>query len=291
LKPGDSRQVLLGGEGTTIAGRVVATGRSNDELSKNWSLNYLVSRTRGVGYPGEAQPLTFDASGPLDPAWLRQPDFDDWLATRDNHFVKLAEDGRLRIHGVPPGSYDLVIRLYEQPAGCLVETIGEKIVPITIAEDEIRAGEVALEEIEVACRIGPRVGADMRAFKFTDSRGQVRSIDDSGGRCVLFHVWASWCQPCLTSMAEVKAAAARYADDPLTLVGLNLDNHASAAKSLAQEGGWSWAQDYLGDNSDMMRQLGLSSVPAYYLVGPDGKLLGSANEWGQMEQLLGAALR
>jgi hypothetical protein len=35
-----------------------------------------------------------------------------------------------------------------------------------------------------------------------------------------------------------------------------------------------------------MRQLAVSSVPAYYLIGPDGKLLGSANQWELVEKLL-----
>jgi hypothetical protein len=39
-----------------------------------------------------------------------------------------------------------------------------------------------------------------------------------------------------------------------------------------------------------MRQLAVSSVPAYYLIGPDGKLIGSANQWEQIEQLLSAAM-
>jgi hypothetical protein len=92
-------------------------------------------------------------------------------------------------------------------------------------------------------------------------------------------------------MPEVKSAVARHADDPLIVVGLNIDNDTSAAKARAQDGGWIWAQNYLGDDSNMMHQLGLSSVPAYYLIGPDGKLLGSANAWGPMEQLLSDALR
>jgi thiol-disulfide isomerase/thioredoxin len=291
LKPGDRQEVMLGGEGATIVGRVVATGRNNDALSKNWSLNYLVSRSGGVDYPRDAEPLSFAFSGAIQPSWLRQPDFGYWRATRENYFVKLAEDGRLRICGVGPGTYDLVIQLYEQPSGCLVETIGEKVVPVTITIDQAAAGEVALGNIEVPCRIGPRLGSDMRAFKFTDAEGRVRLVDEMNGRHVLFHVWASWCKPCLTTMPALKAAVDRHAADPLTVVGLNIDKDAAAARALSQNGGWSWAQNYLGDDSDLMRQLGVSSVPAYYLIGPDGKLVGSSNAWEDIDKLLSAEVR
>jgi thiol-disulfide isomerase/thioredoxin len=227
----------------------------------------------------------------LQPAWLRQPDFQAWVATRRNYFVKLSDEGRLEIHGVKPGEYDLVIQLYEQPAGCLVETIGEKVIPITVTEDDVAAGKVAIGDIEVECRIGPRVGSDMRAFQFTDSEGQVRYVDDMKGRYVLFHVWASWCQPCLVSMPEVKSAVEQHSAAPLTVVGLNIDEDNGVAKKLAHEGGWRWAQNYLGEDSDMLRQLGISTVPAYYLIGPDGKLVGSTNAWEQMKQLLSDELQ
>jgi hypothetical protein len=35
--------------------------------------------------------------------------------------------------------------------------------------------------------------------------------------------------------------------------------------------------------------LAVSSVPAYYLIGPDGKLVGSTNQWETIEQLLRTA--
>ena len=192
-----------------MKGHLVAIGRSDDQHSKNWSWSYLISRTRLVSYPRDAQPLSSDGAGPLQARWLREPDFRNWLATRENHIIKIGEDGHLRIDGVQPGSYDLVTLFYEQPAGCLAQIIGEKIIPITITEDQAVAGEVDLGSIEVKCRIGPRIGSDLRAFKFTDSQGQDRAVDDMNGRYVLFHVWASWSEACLESMPAVKAAVAR----------------------------------------------------------------------------------
>jgi thiol-disulfide isomerase/thioredoxin len=307
LQPGDKQEITLGGGPVRLVGNVVTTGNNADKLSKRWSLNYLISRDRGVEYPSDATPLSFDFRGPVQLSWLRQDDFHRWVATRENHFVKLADDGNMVIQGVRPGEYDLVIQLYEQPAGCLVESIGEKVVPVTIAEGEAEVGVVGMDAmidhvkdlrvhrrvILVPVRRGPRVGSDMRAYKFTDADGQVRMVNDLSGRLVLLDVWASWCQPCLASMPELKAAVEKYADKPLTLVGLNVDKAADVetAQSLAKDGGWSWTQNYLGDESDLMRQLGVSSVPAYYLIGPDGKLVGSANAWEQMETLLGEHLK
>jgi hypothetical protein len=92
-------------------------------------------------------------------------------------------------------------------------------------------------------------------------------------------------------MPELKAVVDQHAADPLTVVGLNIDKEASAARILSQNDGWNWSQNYLGDDSAMMRQLGVSSVPAYYLIDPDGKLIGSSNTWEEIETLLSAELR
>jgi thiol-disulfide isomerase/thioredoxin len=290
LGPGEHREVALGGDGATISGRVVATGRDNQALSKQWSINYLVSRSPGVEYPGDDEPLSFDPSGQLQPAWLRQPDFQTWVATRRNYFVKLSDEGRLQIHGVAPGDYDLVIQLYEEPAGCLVETIGEKVVPVTVTAHEATAGELNIGDVNVECRIGPRVGSDMRALKVTDSSGRVRLIDDMQGRHVLLHVWATWCAPCVESMPMLKATVDRHSESPLTVVGLNIDEDAAAAKAMAESQRMDWAQNYLGPDAELMRQLAVSSAPAYYLIGPAGKLVGSANQWEKIEQLLRAEI-
>ena len=40
-----------------------------------------------------------------------------------------------------------------------------------------------------------------------------------------------------------------------------------------------------------MRQLAVTSVPTYYLIGPVGKLVGSANQWDEIENLLNTELR
>lgn len=286
LRPGEHLDVVLGGEGTTLTGRVVATGRDNEQLSKQWSINYLVSRDRGVEYPAEAPPLSFNPAGPLQADWLQRNNFDTWLGTRSNYFVKLADDGQLAIHGVEPGEYDLVIQLYEEPAGCLVETIGERVVPITVTADDVAQGQVDIGDIDIECRSGPRVGSDMRAFKITDDQGRLRLVNDLEGKYVLLHAWATWCGPCIESMPALKAAVDEHSESPLVVVGLNLDDDKTAAQNVAKDQGLTWSQNYLGSESDLARQMAISTVPAYYLIGPDGKLVGSANAWQAMEKLL-----
>jgi hypothetical protein len=36
----------------------------------------------------------------------------------------------------------------------------------------------------------------------------------------------------------------------------------------------------------MARQLAISSVPTYFLIGPDGRLVGSASQWSKIKEML-----
>jgi thiol-disulfide isomerase/thioredoxin len=283
LEPGEHQELHLGGAGITVTGTVNATGRGDVALNKNWSLNYLVRRDAPANLPSDFPALGFDPSGPVQSTWFLQEGIYSWLSMQQNFFVKLAPDGQFQIHGVPPGRYELVLRLYEQPAGCLVETVGEKVVPIEVTAADHAAGTKDVGAIDVPCRIGPRIGENMQAYKVVDATGRQQTIQDLQGGYVLLHVWAGWCTPCLQHMPEIQADAARWnarlTESPVTVVGLNIDADRAQAQSLVKQNGWNWAQMYLGDDSDMARQLAISTVPTYYLIGPDGRLAASSNEW------------
>lgn len=283
LAAGEQRQVIFGGAGAVITGQVIATGREDVPLDRNWSLNYLISRDRGVSIPERSSRLSFDPSDPVQSSWALDPHFGDWLGSRENHFVKLASDGTLRVTGVAPGDYDLMIRLFEQPTGCLVESVGEKIVPVRVKDE----GWVELGRIEVPCRAGPRPGSDMRAFEFVNEAGRRVSVNDMSGRYILMHVWASWCPACLQSMPDIKQYADEFSErGDVMFAGLNVDADITKARELAKQNELSWSQTYLGDRSDVARQLAISSVPTYYLIGPDGKLMESAMSWGDIKPRL-----
>jgi len=138
--------------------------------------------------------------------------------------------------------------------------------------------------------VGPRVGENMQAYKILDADGREQSVFDLQGRYVLLHVWARWCAPCLEALPDMQAAVDELAGKPVVFAGLNVDADPHEAQTLAESKGWNWGQTYLGSDSAMARQLAVSSVPAYYLVGPDGKLVASSNQWRQIKSTLEAAL-
>jgi hypothetical protein len=77
----------------------------------------------------------------------------------------------------------------------------------------------------------------------------------------------------------------------VTFIGLNIDKDKNLAAKLARDRDSNWSQNYLGESSDMARQLAISSAPAYYLIGPDGTLVASSTEWKELAHKLNAAMK
>lgn len=69
-----------------------------------------------------------------------------------------------------------------------------------------------------------------------DAAGRPADVSAWSGRVVLISFWASWCGPCRHEMPALQAVATRYAVRGLSVVGVAVDDPASARR-LAREVG------------------------------------------------------
>lgn len=286
LKPGDKVNVELGGSGTHITGQVVPTGRGGAELDENYSLNYLVARRPGIPVPPELLPPEFDIQHPFDERALSTLSGNPWLHSKDNYFVKLSPEGDLNVHGVPAGEYDLVIQLFEKPAGCLVESIGQRVIPVIVSQSDVASGTLKLGRIEVPCRVGPRIGSDMDLYAFTDATGRGTTIAQERGKHVVLQFWATWCGPCIESMKNIEPRIDRINHDKLVIAAINIDSDPREAKRFAIANRFTWANDFVGAKSKIAQQLAISTLPAYFLIDGEGKLAATAVKWEDIEKEL-----
>lgn len=286
LKPGDAHNVELGAGGAHITGQVVPTGRGGVELDENYSLNYLISRRPGIAVPSDLLPPEFDASKPLDESTLSTLSGNPWLHAKENYFVKLSPEGDLNVHGVPAGEYDLVIQLFERPAGCLVESIGQRVIPVTVRPSDVASGSSELGRIEVPCRVGPRIGSNMDIYAFTDATGRETTIAEVRGKYVVLQFWATWCGPCVESMQQLQSQIGQFHHDKLTIAAINVDADPRDGKRFATAKGFTWANDFIGAKSVIAQQLAISSVPSYFLIDDQGKLAATATSWDAIEKEL-----
>lgn len=286
LEPGDHKTIELGNQGTTVSGTVTETGRDEAPLDKKWSLNYLIRRDHDRNRTDADFEPSFDPTQPLSVETLRKPDFFTWLKTQPFYIVKLTSEGQMIINGVPPGTYDLMLTLYEPPAGCLVNPVGVKRIPVTIKEQDLKSGQLDLGTLSIPCKVGPQPGSNLNSFQFTDTSGHAHTIYDLKGRYILLHAWASWCVPCIQHMPEIEALTKRYPAEQLTLIGLNADKDTLKAQDLLKRKGWKWTQHFLETETERARKLTVSSVPLYYLVGPGGLVTAVETDWHKMQNTI-----
>ncbi|WP_216214707.1 TlpA family protein disulfide reductase [Amycolatopsis aidingensis] len=91
------------------------------------------------------------------------------------------------------------------------------------------------------------------------------------GKTTLLNLWASWCGPCREEMPVL----ARYAEraDSVPVLGVNVQDRASAALKFLGEVGVSYPSLYDGDGR-VERALSTPPVlPVNYLVRPDGSVV------------------
>ncbi|WP_165250540.1 redoxin domain-containing protein [Paludisphaera soli] len=283
LQPGGRVEVEIGGAGATVVGRVLPQGDGRVELPK--ALNYLVRRGAGVEPTPEVRAIGFDAGKGWDEAWASTPEGMAYLATRDHALVKLDADGRFRVDGLPAGDYDLALRLFEPPdGGCLVSPVGRRVVSFRIEGD----GTVDLGDLAVDTVPAPRVGEPAPDLAFNSFDGRAARLADLRGRYVLVDFWASWCAPCAASLPVLRRIHENHGDGRLAILGLSVDEDADAARRFAETNKGAWMQG--AADADVRARYAVGAVPAFFLIGPDGRLvhvgLGVEEVEGVLEKLL-----
>ena len=138
--------------------------------------------------------------------------------------------------------------------------------------------------------------AAMIGKKFTDLTendpdGNPHSLSEycGKGNYVLLDFWASWCGPCRQEMPNVKAAYEKYKEKGFNIVGLSFDNKPENWKKAIADMQLSWVHlsDLKGWQSIAGQTYAINSIPASYLVAPDGTIIAADLRGDQLEKKLG----
>jgi thiol-disulfide isomerase/thioredoxin len=295
VQPGQRIEVDLGGQGTTVTGQVVPSGDAASTLDLHKSLNWLLRRAPGIEPSAELRALGFDARRGWSHVWTSSQEGQAYLQTLDHYFVTLDKDGRFRVSGVPAGDYDLAIRLYEPPGeGCLVSPVGLRIVHFQVTEDAARGPSLDLGSIAVRASLGPRPGEVVPDFAFASFSGETVKLSDLRGRYVLLDFWATWCRPCVASLSAVQRLHDAYGTGKgLVILGLNLDEDPDEARRFVEGRKLPGTHGSLGGRAGepTLTRFAISSVPAYFLIGPDGKLIHRAASLDEIDEAVRRVLR
>ncbi len=136
------------------------------------------------------------------------------------------------------------------------------------------------------------VGSQFPDFSEKDLDGKPLSIANDKGKIVLIDFWATWCGPCVHELPNVQKVYADNHDKGFDIIGISLDENKDKLTSFLQEKNMTWPQyfDGQGWKNKLSAQYGVNSIPATYLLGRDGKIIGKNLRGDALASAVTAAL-
>jgi thiol-disulfide isomerase/thioredoxin len=109
-----------------------------------------------------------------------------------------------------------------------------------------------------------------------DLDGKPLSVANDKGKIVLIDFWATWCGPCVRELPNVLKVYAKDHDKGFDIIGVSLDSDKAKLTSFIKEKNMTWPQyfDGKGWENKVSTKYGINSIPATYLLGKDGKIIG-----------------
>jgi len=115
------------------------------------------------------------------------------------------------------------------------------------------------------------------------------------GQVVVLDFWASWCVPCRRSFPWWNTMQAKYADQGLVIIGVNLDNDLDSAAAFLEEYPAEFRIHY-DKQKELAKRYGVQAMPSSYVLGRDGEIFKKhfgfkVRQQDEFEALLVSALR
>ena len=112
-------------------------------------------------------------------------------------------------------------------------------------------------------------------------------------RAVLIQYWATWCEPAVVDLAQLKEVQAEYAKDGLTIIGVSLDNKPEDLKEYLTNHKLPWPQVFEpgGLDSRLANEMGILTLPTMILIGKDGTVVNRSVHITELEREVGNLLR
>ena len=139
-------------------------------------------------------------------------------------------------------------------------------------------------------KVRPGVGQVAPAFAVKTLDGRPVRLQDYRGKVVLLYFWATSCKPCIASAPALKGLQmdlSRYKG--FAMISLSLDDADVVVRQHVEQFALPWPQIRLGSGSEVAANYGVGGVPAYFVIGPDGKVLYTGQDWDQIRKTVSVA--
>ena len=137
------------------------------------------------------------------------------------------------------------------------------------------------------------IGSKATDFTQNDTTGKPVSLSQFKGKYVLVDFWASWCRPCRAENPNVVAAYNEFKDKNFTILSVSLDQrkenwvYAIKADNLT----WNHVSDLQYWNNAVAKTYHIESIPANFLVDPNGNIIAKNLRGEELAQKLGELIK
>jgi peroxiredoxin len=141
----------------------------------------------------------------------------------------------------------------------------------------------------------PRFGVGETApnFAVTLADGRTAQLSDLRGKVVLLQFWGSWCGPCRAENPHLVTLYHQYRDRGFEIFSIGVETSADAWRKAIARDGMVWPYHSVDEQQfggAVARQYNVHSIPATFLILPNGTIAGvnlSPNQIGKIlaEQL------
>jgi thiol-disulfide isomerase/thioredoxin len=115
------------------------------------------------------------------------------------------------------------------------------------------------------------------SFDYENHKGGKTKLEDFKGKYVYIDVWATWCGPCRAEIPALKKVEEKYHGKNIEFVSISVDvdKDHDKWKTFVDEKKLGGVQLFADKNwnSDFMRFFGVSSIPRFILIDPNGKVV------------------
>jgi peroxiredoxin len=137
-----------------------------------------------------------------------------------------------------------------------------------------------------------KVGKPAPEVVARDVAGERFRLDGLRGKYVLLDFWATWCAPCVAEVPRLQAAYAKYHDQGFEIVGVSLDETKTAVTDFAKARNLPWRQIHnASSEADLVEAFGVGSIPATFLIDPQGVITRLDLRGPSLEQALARLIK
>ncbi len=132
------------------------------------------------------------------------------------------------------------------------------------------------------------IGRMAPAFDLPTADGKVIRLADFKGKYVLIDFWASWCGPCRQENPNIVRLYNRFKDKNFTILGVSLDDDKADWLKAIKDDGLNWTQvsELKRWDSPIANLYKIESIPASFLLDPQGKIIAKNLRGADLENFL-----